>query len=184
MNPALTPEQNAESARRLEVLASKLDTVPDVRFNYRRWVGSDWRGKLDLSCGTTACALGWATTIPEFVALGLRLGCDAEGEGYVHMEGEAPDTDTPFVAAREVFLLTGGEADFLFTPGEYLDGDLSPNGYATASDVADHIRSFIAKHRDPAHDWKDWGGGDDPRVLLDSVVTGKLVRAKLAEERR
>lgn len=35
-----------------------------------------------------------------------------------------------------------------------------------------------------AHDWKDWGGGDDPRVLLDSVVTGKLVRAKLAEERR
>lgn len=129
MNHALTPEQNAESARRLNVLARKLDTVPEVRFNYRRWVGSDWRGKPDLSCGTTACALGWATTIPEFVALGLRLGCDAEGEGYVHMEGEA--------------------ADFLFIPGEYLDGDLSPNGYATASDVADHIRSFIAKHRAP-----------------------------------
>lgn len=36
-----------------------------------------------LSCGTTACALGWATTIPEFQALGLRFS-----KGAAHVEGE------------------------------------------------------------------------------------------------
>lgn len=63
-----------EQARRLEVLALFLETeVVDERFDYAGWVGTDWEGREDLSCGTVACALGWATVIPEFQAMGLSL---------------------------------------------------------------------------------------------------------------
>ena len=54
-------------------LANFLDKLPPERFKYNDWVGKDWGGKLDLSCGTTACALGWATQIPSIAAKGLRL---------------------------------------------------------------------------------------------------------------
>lgn len=63
----------ATGNRRLLKLAQFLKTVPAERFNMGVWVGDDWKGDPDLSCGTSACALGWATVIPEFRRLGLRL---------------------------------------------------------------------------------------------------------------
>jgi hypothetical protein len=65
-----------ESNRRLLLLADFLEKLPPERFNYGEWVGKDWGGKQDLSCGTTACALGWACTMPEFQALGLKFRSD------------------------------------------------------------------------------------------------------------
>ncbi len=58
---------------RLLLLADFLETVPPERFDMARWTGVDWAGKSDLSCGTAACAMGWATTIPQFRKLGLKL---------------------------------------------------------------------------------------------------------------
>lgn len=67
------PRNNEERCARLEALAAFLDTIPPDKFNYSEWVDRDWKGKPDLSCGTKACALGWATTMPEFRKLGLHL---------------------------------------------------------------------------------------------------------------
>jgi hypothetical protein len=63
-----------EGRRLLLLLADFLDKLDPARFDYTDWVGDSWEGKQDLSCGTTACAMGWACTMPEFRALGLRLG--------------------------------------------------------------------------------------------------------------
>ena len=65
-----------ESIRRLMVLAEFLRTVPRKRFNLESWVDDEYPPVLDPEnpeCGSTACAVGWATTIPEFQALGLYL---------------------------------------------------------------------------------------------------------------
>ncbi len=124
---------------RLLKLADKLDSVPDEQFSYLSWVGSDWEGKPDLSCGTTACALGWATTIPSFRKLGLRL------------HGAVPESPsgTDFDAATGIFGLAYSESIYLFKwevrpPTTGLDR--SPGAYATAKEVAAHLRRFA--------DWK------------------------------
>ena len=48
-------------ADRLRILADFLPTVPPEHFAMESW----W-------CDTSACAAGWATTIPELKAAGLR----------------------------------------------------------------------------------------------------------------
>lgn len=60
---------------RLITLAQYAETkIPDAQFYMGHWVDTyTWKGKPDLSCGTSACLMGHATTIPEFQALGLRL---------------------------------------------------------------------------------------------------------------
>lgn len=60
-----------ESNRRLMVLVEFLrHKVKPERFDYTRWAS---RGFGPRKCGTTACAAGWATVIPEFRDMGLRL---------------------------------------------------------------------------------------------------------------
>ncbi len=123
-------------------LAALLDEIPPERFRYGHWAGQDWKGAADLSCGTTACALGWATTIPEF---GLQLCRDGSAvfvttKGYVPHETE-DDFYLSLLAAETAFGLTHDEARYLFIPG---DGyDVRPEGDASAKVVADHIREFV-----------------------------------------
>lgn len=62
-----------EKVRRLYLVVSKLEEVKPAQFDFSTWVGDDWKGLPDLSCGTTACGLGLATTIPEFQELGLVM---------------------------------------------------------------------------------------------------------------
>lgn len=80
--------------RRLRKLAKFLQTrVPTKRF----YMGSWWMNeemkapgrKLspEKSCGTTACALGWATAIPEFYNKGLHL----DKQGGVLFRGGAEE---------------------------------------------------------------------------------------------
>src|SRR5258708_29942944 len=56
--------------QRLRILADFLETqVPAERFHIGAWAKS-----IDFEkCGTVGCAIGWATTIPEFKAAGLSL---------------------------------------------------------------------------------------------------------------
>lgn len=128
----------------LIILADALETVPEEQFDYHQWVGSGWTGDETLSCGTKACALGWATTIPKFRELGLCMRkvtylrfdgtTDLQGlVGLTHNE-DAGETE----AGNEIFGLNEDEFDYLFTP------DACKDYGATAKDVAQKIRRFVS----------------------------------------
>lgn len=137
--------------RRLLKLAAFLRTVPRERFNYSTWTGEDWKGKQDLSCGTTACALGWAATMPCFRRLGMQLEpinfpwpsqdsfMDKENgtEGMVTLKGQ--DTNNPFEVAQIIFGLSDDDAEFLFSPQGYGEDR------ATPKQVAKKIENYVAK---------------------------------------
>ncbi len=123
---------------RLLRLAAFLRTLPRKRFNYNVWVGHDWRGAADLSCGTTACALGWATTIPSLRRAGLQLVSRGIGQyGYVVLKTKGRrQVYSSMTAAQEVFSLNELEASYIFVPSD--DGD------ATAKQVARKIERFVS----------------------------------------
>ena len=140
--------------RRLLKLADRLDTVIEKQFNFGKWVGDDWQGKQDLSCGTSACSLGWASTIPSFRKLGLRLFKSPSGYGFVGLKSEINDNTIPsnslsFDAANLVFGLTVDEFNFLFLPNQDLDYYFKMYGRrplsrdTTAKNAAKHIRFFV-----------------------------------------
>ena len=129
---------------RLLLLAEFLENeVSESRWNYRRIVGGNWGGAPDLSCGTTACALGWATTIPELRDAGLRLflftATPVKDLAYpcLYLDGTKI-----FEAACKVFGITMNEANFLFNPSDQDSETPSPD--ASAAEVAQHIRAFVA----------------------------------------
>lgn len=106
--------------KRLMLVAEKLRTVKPKRFDYNKWVGDSWKGMQDLSCGTTGCALGWASTVPALRRAGLRLGFKRD-LGVVHLAGQDPNSSVGYEsvsidAAKHVFGLTHSEARFLFIP--------------------------------------------------------------------
>lgn len=130
------------SDRRLLKLADFLERLPPERFNYDRWVDIDtWKGAPDLSCGTTACAFGWATTMPAFRRLGLRLRRTKTHEIEFLYRGLFC---SPMEAAEQVFGLKNLEANWLFLPSFHI-GSLgaSPNPSATPMAVGQHIRRFV-----------------------------------------
>lgn len=62
---------NATGKRRLLKLADFLEKLPPRKFAMRTWATAAKEGRP--SCGTAACALGWATAIPAFYKAGLYL---------------------------------------------------------------------------------------------------------------
>jgi hypothetical protein len=140
--------------RRLLKLADFLDKLPRKRFDYSYWVGNDWQGKENLSCGTTACALGWSTTIPSFRKLGLRLKRHKDGFGTKHnivcLKGAKIifGYNAPAVAAHKIFGVNNSEFEYLFVPGGN-SFDLNKLGdKATPKQVAAHIRKFVKNKYD------------------------------------
>lgn len=121
--------------RRLLKLAAFLRTVPRERFNYAEFVGWDWQGAQDLSCGTKGCALGWAATMPEFRRLGLHL---AKGTGSPTITGR----DNPWLAAEKLFGIERYEAYELFSPSYDFVKDIDEN-YATPKYVARKLEQFV-----------------------------------------
>lgn len=119
--------------RRLLALARKLYTVPAKRFDLSSWVGCDWRGAKDLSCGTSACALGWATTIPHFRRLGLRLVPSNIADRVARVTF---NDRYNFDAACELFDISRDTAELLFSPSGYL-------GPAGPVRVAKRIRKLV-----------------------------------------
>lgn len=123
-----------KAQRRLLKLAVFLRTVPRKRFDYSVWVGTNWRGAPNLSCGTTACALGWATTMPEFRRLGLRMSRSFFGGGAVRL-GRMGSIS----AAMTVFDIDEEAVNDLFIPK--FDEDR-----ATPKYVARKIERFVAEN--------------------------------------
>ncbi len=128
---------------RLERLAGFLEGLPPEKLDMGRWAGGaclDPRSREQGGCGTTACALGWATTIPEFQAAGLKLRERDWGPGFTPCV-ETPDYDaTGFEAGMVFFDLSYTQALHLFEPSEY------PN-YEDVSvgQVVERIREMLAE---------------------------------------
>jgi hypothetical protein len=155
---------------RLLKLADFLDTIPEKSFYFGSWV-ENWKGEqaMSPSCGTTACAFGWATAIPEFQALGLRF-CEAKhgGVGLTTKIGEvigevnAGPWPMTVQAAEDIFGLSERDMRWLFTPCEYTRSEDSEEDHwshlgpdygrddkpyedAPPSVVAEHIRTFVER---------------------------------------
>lgn len=111
---------------RLLLLADRLDEFEPAKFNICTYYSAN-------ECGTICCALGLATTMPEFEELGLERthGGVPLYEGYVALG-----------AARLLFGLDIKEAGDLFLPYGYA---ASPN-LPTPKEVAAKIRRLVARH--------------------------------------
>ena len=142
--------------KRLLALADFLDRLPAKRFQYNYWFHNDITNPdtnpypdggpinaLKHFCGTTACALGWATTMPRFRRLGLH---------WQHLTPRIPDNDNVFGSAAVIFGISSHEAMYLFSPnypayaayGLERKGlpESSPGAEASAKEVARHLRTF------------------------------------------
>ena len=149
---------------RLLLLCDKLDMLPPSRFDFNKWVGNDWKGMPDLQCGTSACGMGWACTIPEFQALGLRMHASKD-YNYVYgfptvtpidKIGRLSSNEEAMHAAYVIFGLNKNEFEFLFMPWEHSfheynsleeEFGFSPlDEDATAQDLSAHIRRFVEEN--------------------------------------
>lgn len=142
-------KNDALFVRRLMMLADKLASLPKERFDFKHWVGSDWKGKKDLSCGTTACSFGWACTIPALQKAGLKLD-SIHGMFTPTLEGISLNGSSPKIAARKVFGLSYYEFDYLFIPRHQqladivIGGVYTPSEKCTPQEMAIHIRHFVS----------------------------------------
>lgn len=144
-------------AKRLLKLADKLETVPPNEFDLGFWFMPDNRNKKD--CGATACAFGWACSIPSFKRAGLTRDVKAhEGNGVVFSPTSqaelrdcrlevnatgcqymsASDKCKDFCAASLFFGISSKDVDYLFTDDEYDRGNKT-----TPKQVAKRIRKFV-----------------------------------------
>ena len=130
-------ETRAEYRKRLLMIEHKVRHVPPNRFFFGHWVGRDWQGMPDLSCGTTGCAIGWGTTIPYLRELGLHLHRGDYNSGTYPTVGETPAIDSSQSIA-ELLGLNTNQYDYLFYPSVF---HLTTN--ATNIQVADHIRHWV-----------------------------------------
>jgi hypothetical protein len=137
-----------EARKRLMMIERKTRRVPPERFDFNRWVGNDWGGKWDLSCGTVACSIGFSTTIPYLRKLGLRLFRNLYGS-YIPT-ALTPDTNGVYsytVSEHEQSVcqllgITNREYNWLFVPSAVSGADNLPTT-ATNIEVADRLAHFI-----------------------------------------
>jgi hypothetical protein len=136
--------RRATSNARLLKLAAFLEKLPRKRFDYGKWARWDSTDAADLSgapsCGTAACALGWATTMPAFRRLGLYMNSPGNIWAIPAVRGTKR---YGIDAARRIFGISGSDAMRLFVAGEF--NGLSVD--ATAKQVAKHIRKFVAERK-------------------------------------
>lgn len=132
--------------RRILKLADYVEKIPRGRFDFERFVGEDWTGDPKLSCGTTACALGWATTMPLFKKLGLRLHRDGSSIALGRWSNWGHVTRSVFgiseTAMNALFIPSYG----YITTGDYptLDEDATPKQWAK------HARRMVKILQDEA----------------------------------
>ena len=70
---------------RLEKLYAFMGTVKPTKFYFGEWAVAESEETANINaCGTTACAMGWAGSMPEFRKRGLKLVWEKDiGSGYV-----------------------------------------------------------------------------------------------------
>lgn len=63
-------------------------------------------------CGTVACALGWAATVPQLQRVGLTFKLSESGLGDIRFKGKQEDV---YVAAAKTFAISSEQAIDLFS---------------------------------------------------------------------
>ena len=127
------------TAKRLHRLADYLNTVKPEVFDMHAW----WVGPPKPRCGTTACAVGHAATMPYFYNLGLRLVTEPPCSKTCEHCNKNPTVQPVFKgeeglqAAEAVFGVTHDESIYLFIGGT---GDESPK------DVARRLRAVAGRY--------------------------------------
>jgi len=127
--------------------------TPSAHFNYTCWVGYDWAGKPDLSCGTSACALGWSTVLfPNILHL-ERIHSSVARVIHVDLDPTIVRHHSHYYTSIQSAMLAFGlqewQAEYLSTPDEepteelYDQLDKAPREGASAHQVAQHIRRFV-----------------------------------------
>lgn len=115
----------------LETLAAHLLTLgSDTAFDLAMW-------KQVRSCGTTACAVGEACTLPYFANKGLTLREGIFRSQFPVLERRNMPTLTRWEAVEAVFEITREQAEFLFHASSYPER-------ATPAMVAIRIKAFYA----------------------------------------
>lgn len=126
--------------RRLLVLAEKLSTVPNNQFDITHWMDHTLHQALqegrEPPCGTSACAAGWAATIPAFREAGFTARCG----GPVLRKNTGPGTLYGDAALMKFFGLTQNQVDSVF----YQEG-YSETYLVTPKRVAAKIRRMVSR---------------------------------------
>ena len=130
--------------KRLRTLAKFLLTVPEGNFKLDTWRNADGDSNVtdeklnSHPCGTTACAVGWACSIPEFKKLGLSMSYTSDRAW----------TSCPVFAGKEnwkavnkFFGLAREESEYLFQADSYY----WEIGIPLPSDVATRIKNFVER---------------------------------------
>ena len=127
--------------KRLAILERFLrKEVPPRRFDMLTWIsGAKFCGivappeALHKECGSTACALGWATTIPAFKRAGLRF----DGGSPYFLPPDTKYGSYSFNAGAAFFHIRIEDANYLFEPSCY------PTLNTTPTEVASRIRGLL-----------------------------------------
>lgn len=124
-------------------LATFLDNLPRKKFEFERWFGDLAKEpKADLSCGTKACALGWAATIPAFKKLGAGIELEECWSGPWAARFTLDGRVCYFHdLAIRLFDIDENDAGLLFIQGPRLPRNREN---PTPKDIAKHIRKFVA----------------------------------------
>ena len=122
--------------RRLRVLRNFLANKKFTgHFDMTRWAGQI-RNKQP-TCGTAACAAGWATTIPSFRKAGLYL--TVWGPAYQDLNTRSSDGSTNgYNALARFFGISYDDASELFDPSKYHDNHVEPE------DVVERLDTLLA----------------------------------------
>jgi hypothetical protein len=125
---------HSKEHQRLRKLADFLKTVPEAKFDIGDWATKGFNpGNPEASeCGSVACAVGWACTIPEFQAEGLHMHNSTPI--YAAEDGNAYQS---WHAARIFFGLDYDESQQLFSGSYY------PGGNAPPADVIKRIEDLL-----------------------------------------
>jgi|SRR5712675_2362070 len=116
----------AEQVKNLNILADFMDGLSDPRFTMSRFTHE---------CGSPACALGWACTIPSFKAQGLNIKSVERGGSM------AVDPAHEFFGGYSP-LFSGANATHIHTPQQWAAhcrSFLKSNGYPTT----DGFKTFM-----------------------------------------
>lgn len=121
-----------DGLRRLRRLKVVVVATEDQRFYMRSYQ------KLDISCGTVGCALGWGAMDPDLIAEGLSLYCDYDTPrvsfaGLIGLHEAAP----PF------FSINTAMAHRLFSEQSY--PDLGADRAATKAEFLRRLDAIIAE---------------------------------------
>ena len=132
---------------RLEKLHAFLGTVKPKKFFFGSWATdqNDRYREPDLNvCGTTACALGWAASMPEFRKRGLKMHWDENWEeAYPMLKDKDGDVLTGEDAGAEFFGLSYDEAEELFIPDE----EAGRNRDMPLPEYRKRLRKFITRKK-------------------------------------